>query len=99
MKVCGRRLYQLALIVIILAFLTNCSLIGGRAKSETWGSGNLRMTLWVSRSLPRVGEPVEIRYTVENTTDRTEVIQLEEKQEPVTETAAGNVSWACLTSS
>jgi len=75
----GHKLRQLALIVVTAASVTSCGLLSGGPKTETWGSGNLRMTLWVSRSLPRVGEPVEIRYTVENPTDQTEVIQLEDK--------------------
>lgn len=78
----GRRLCQLALIIIILASLANCSLFGG-PESNTGSDGYLGLILWVSRSLPRVGEPVKIRYTVENDGNRTEVIELEEKQGPV----------------
>lgn len=85
----GRRLYQLALLVLIAALVTNCGMLGGGAKTEVWRSGNLRMTLWVSRSLPSVGQPVKIRYTVKNTRDQTEVIQLEEKQEPVMDICIG----------
>jgi len=83
MMLLGRRLYQWAVLVIIAALVTNCGTLGGGPKTEVWGSGNLGLTLWVSRSLPSVGQPVKIRYTVDNPTDRTEVIQLEEKQEPV----------------
>jgi len=64
-------------------------MLGGGPKTEIWRSGNLRLTLWVSRSLPKVGQPLEIRFTVENPTDQTEVIQLDEKQGPVMDTCIG----------
>jgi len=79
----GRRLCQLALVVIIAAMVTNCSVLWGGPVREIGGSGNLDLILWVSRSLPSVGQPVQIKYTVKNPTDRTEIIQLEEKQGPV----------------
>jgi len=75
--------------MIIVALLTSCSLLWGGPKTETWASGNLGMTLWVSQERVSVGEPVMIRYTVDNPTDRTEVIQLEEKQEPVMDILIG----------
>jgi len=65
------------------ALVTACGPLWSRPVSETWGSGNLKLTLFVSKSLPNVGEPVKIRYTVKNPTDQIEVIQLEEKQEPI----------------
>lgn len=85
----GRRLYQLALIAVMAALVTACGPLWSRPVSETWGSGNLDLTLFVSKSLPNVGEPVKIRYTVKNPTDQTEVIQLEEKQEPVMDIVIG----------
>jgi len=72
----GRRLYELVLLVVMAALVTGCVPVWSRPVSRTWRSGNLRLMLFVSKSLPKV-------YTVTNTTDRTEVIQLEEKQEPV----------------
>jgi len=51
MMLTGRRLCQLVLVAIIAAPVTNCGLLLGGPKSETRGSGNLRLTLWVSRSL------------------------------------------------
>jgi|GEM_PF-2147104 len=79
----GRRLYQLALLVVIAALVTNCSLLWGEAVSNTATDGIFGLTLWVSQKQVSVGQPVAIRYTVENIRERTEVIQLEEKQEPV----------------
>ncbi len=79
----GRRLYRFAVLLMIAALLTSCGLLWGRPKSNTTSDGYLGLTLWVSRSLPKVGQPVQIRHTVKNPTDHTEVIQLEEKQEPV----------------
>jgi len=71
------------------ALLTSCGLLWGRPKSNTTSDGYLGLTLWVSRSLPRVAEPVKIRYTVDNFGDQIEVIQLEEKQEPVMDILVG----------
>lgn len=79
MKVCGRRLYQSALLVIIAALVASCGLLWGGPVSEIRGSGNLDLILWVSRSLPSIGQPVKVRFTVENTGNQIEVIQLEEK--------------------
>jgi len=83
LKISERRLRQLVLIVVMAVLVTNCGMLRGPAKSNATTDGIFGLTLWVSRSLPSVGQPVKIRYTVTNTTDRTEVIQLEEKQEPV----------------
>jgi len=58
-------------------------MLRGGAKSNVTTDGNLGLTLWVSRGRTSVGQPVQIRYTVDNFGDRTEVIQLQEKQEPV----------------
>ena len=85
----GRRLYQWVLIAVMAALVTACGRLWSRPVSETRGSGNLVLTLFVSKSLPYVGEPVKIRYTVKNPTDQTEVIQLEEKQEPVMDILIG----------
>jgi len=82
-------LYQLALIVVMAALVTGCVPLWSRPVSRTSRNGNLRLMLFVSKSLPSVGQPVQIRYTVTNTTDRTEVIQLEEKQEPVMDILVG----------
>jgi len=73
--------------MIIAALLTSCGLLWGRPKSNATTDGIFGLTLWVSRGRTSVGQPVQIRYTVKNTTDRTEVIQLEEKQEPVMDIA------------
>ncbi len=78
-----RRFYQVALLLVVAGLVTNCSLLWGEAKSNTTTDGNLGLTLWVSRSLPSVGQPVKIRYTVDNFSDQIEVLQLEEKQQPV----------------
>ena len=85
----GRRLYQWVLLVILAALVTNCGLLWAGPKSNTTSDGYLGLTLWVSRSLPRVAEPVKIRYTVDNFGDQIEVIQLEEKQEPVMDILIG----------
>jgi len=85
----ARRLNQLALLVIIAALATGCGLFWGGPRTETWRDGNLRLKLWVSTSLPRVGQPVEIKFTVENTHDQIKIIQLEEKQQPVMDILIG----------
>ena len=80
---CGRRLYRFAVLLMIAALLTGCSLLWARPESNTASDGNLGLTLWVSQGRVSVGQSVHIRYTVENDGNQTEVIQLEEKQEPV----------------
>lgn len=77
MKVYGRRLYQLALLVMVAALVTNCGLLWDGPERDTAGRGNFKLTLWVSRGRISVGQPVKIRFTVENTGDQIEVVQLE----------------------
>ena len=84
-----RRLYELVLLVAMAALVTNCTLLWGGAKSNATTDGNLGLTLWVSRGRTNVSQPVKIRYTVDNFADQIEVIQLEEKQEPVMDILIG----------
>jgi len=83
MMLLQRRFYQVALLIVVAGLVTNCSLLWGEAVSNTATDGIFGLTLWVSQKQVSVGQPVAIRYTVDNFGDRTEVIQLEEKQEPV----------------
>jgi len=65
--------------VVLATLLTGCFLFDGREpKTATNGYGDLELRLWISRDKPRVGQPVDIQFTVINHGTARWVIELPE---------------------
>lgn len=70
---------SLSVMAVLAAFLTGCFLFdGGEPKTASNRYTDLVLRLWISRDKPRVGQALDIRFTVTNDSTGRWVIELPE---------------------